>query len=123
MTVAGQILSRRRLSLFLAPLALATTAFDGTLGAVREDERYLRCQEEALAVARAEGADVDEQALRTLQASAPIEMRSSMQKDVAAGLEPELDAIAGPILRGGRRHRIPVPATAELAQLVAARAA
>ena len=44
-----------------------------------------------------------------------------MQKDVAAGRPPELDAIAGPILRGGSRHGIPVPCTEELAGLVAAR--
>jgi ketopantoate reductase len=45
-----------------------------------------------------------------------------MQKDVEAGRTPELDAIAGPILRGGRRHDIPVPATEELAAAVHARA-
>ncbi|MGZ6682255.1 MAG: ketopantoate reductase family protein [Solirubrobacteraceae bacterium] len=108
---------------FLAPLALATTALDGPLGAVRDDDRYRACQDEALAVARAEGARVDEDALRALQAAAPDAMRSSMQKDVAAGREPELDAIAGPILRGGPRHGIPVPATDALARLVAARLA
>jgi 2-dehydropantoate 2-reductase len=108
---------------FLAPLALATTALEAPLGAVREDERYRGCQDEALAVARAEGAHIDEEALRTLQASAPGEMQSSMQKDVAAGRQPELDAIAGPILRGGRRHGIPVPNTDALARLVATRLA
>jgi 2-dehydropantoate 2-reductase len=108
---------------FLAPLALSTTALDSTLGAIRNDPLYRRCQDEVLAIARAEGAEIDQTALRALQASAPDEMRSSMQKDVAAGLEPELDAIAGPILRGGSRHGIPVPATDELARLVAARAA
>jgi 2-dehydropantoate 2-reductase len=56
-------------------------------------------------------------------ASAPAETRSSMQKDVEAGRAPELDAIAGPILRGGSRHGIPVPCTEELAGLVAARTA
>jgi 2-dehydropantoate 2-reductase len=106
---------------FLAPLALATTALDAPLGVVREDERYHGCQSEALAVARAEGAHIDEDALRTLQAAAPRETQSSMQKDVAAGRQPELDAIAGPILRGGRRHAIPVPRTDELVQLVSAR--
>jgi 2-dehydropantoate 2-reductase len=106
---------------FLAPLALATTALDVPLGAVREDERYQGCQDEALAVARAEGAHIDEDALRALQAASPPEMQSSMQKDVAAGREPELDAIAGPILRGGRRHAIPVPNTDALVELVAAR--
>jgi ketopantoate reductase len=45
-----------------------------------------------------------------------------MQKDVAGGREPELDAIAGPIIRGGRRHSIPVPATEGLARAVRARA-
>jgi ketopantoate reductase len=42
-----------------------------------------------------------------------------MQKDVAAGRTPELDAIAGPIQRGGHHHAIPTPATDELAHLVA----
>jgi 2-dehydropantoate 2-reductase len=107
---------------FLAPLALATTALDRPLGAVRSDERYRACQDEVLAVARAEGANIDEAALRQLERAAPDEMRSSMQKDVAAGREPELDAIAGPILCGGRRHEISVPGTGDLAALVAARA-
>lgn len=103
---------------FLAPLALATTALDGPLGAVRSDKRYQSCQEEALAVARAEGAHVDEPAIRSLQASAPDEMRSSMQKDVDACRRPELDAIAGPIIRGGKRHGIPVTNTQQLVRLV-----
>ena len=106
---------------FLAPVALATTALDGPLGAVRGDERYRACKDEALAVGRAEGATIDENALRELERVAPDDMRSSMQKDVAAGREPELDAIAGPILRGGSRHHIPVPGTTRLAALVANR--
>src|SRR4029077_7760041 len=100
---------------FLAPVALATTALDGPLGAVRGDERYRACKHEALAVGRAEGATIDENALHELERIAPDEMRSSMQKDVAAGREPELNAIAGPILRGGPRHEIPVPGTTKLA--------
>ena len=103
---------------FLAPIALATTALDAPLGGVRDLERYNSCREEALAVAGAEGARLDEAALFALQQATPDEMRSSMQKDVAAGREPELDAIAGPLLRGSRRHGIPVPATEELVRLV-----
>ena len=38
-------------------------------------------------------------------------MRSSMQKDVEHGNVPELDAIAGPILRGAQRHGIDADAT------------
>jgi 2-dehydropantoate 2-reductase len=106
----------------LAPFALATTALDRPLGAVRGDARFQGCREEVLAVARAAGASIDEDGLRAMLEAAPAETRSSVQKDVAAGRPPELDAIAGPILRGGSRHGIPVPFTEELAGLVAARA-
>lgn len=107
---------------FLAPIALGTTALDAPLGAVREDDRYKGCQLDAFAIARAEGAHIDEDALCALAAAAPYEMRSSMQKDVAGGRQPELDAIAGPILRGSGRHGIATPSTEELSRLVDARA-
>jgi 2-dehydropantoate 2-reductase len=113
--------SARKQLAFLAPLALATTALDAPLGGVRTNELYLRCQHEVLAVARAEGAQIDEDTLRALVEGAPDTMQSSMHKNVAAGRLPELDAIAGPILRAGKRHRIPVPATTKLARLVETR--
>ena len=109
--------------IFLGPVALATTALDGTLGDARQDDRLLASHEEAVQVARAEGAAVDADAARALLLGAPEGMRSSMQKDVEAGRPPELDGIAGPILRGGARHGIPVPATQALAELAAVRAA
>jgi ketopantoate reductase len=52
----------------------------------------------------------------------PPNMRSSMQKDVERGNVPEIDAIAGPILRGGQRHRIEVPTTRRLVAAVEIRA-
>jgi len=106
---------------FLAPVALATTALDGPLGAVRDDPRFVRAMDETVAVAQAEGARITAGPLHALATEVPPTMRSSMQKDVAAGRAPELDAIAGPIRRGGAAHGIPVPATDELAQLVATR--
>jgi 2-dehydropantoate 2-reductase len=107
--------------IFLAPVALSTTAMDAPLGAVREDARFRGCMNEAIAVASALGATVDKDAVMALVENAPAEMRSSMQKDVEAGRTPELDAIAGPILRGANAHSIAVPDTEELARLVAAR--
>jgi 2-dehydropantoate 2-reductase len=106
---------------FLGPVALATTALDAPLGGVRDDDRFLGCREEAFEVAAAEGARIDAHAVRDLAETAPAGTRSSMQKDVRAGRPPELDAIAGPILRGGARHAIPTPATSELVELVRAR--
>lgn len=106
---------------FLAPIALATSALDAPVGGVRLDDRFRRCFDEALAVAGAEGARIDVDLARTILERAPDEMRSSMQKDVDAGRPPELDAIAGPIARGGARHAIPTPATEELVTLVRAR--
>ena len=41
-----------------------------------------------------------------------------MQKDVAAGNPPELDAIAGPILRRAEEHGIDVPVTRELVAMI-----
>jgi 2-dehydropantoate 2-reductase len=108
---------------FLAPVALTTAALDVPLGAARQDPRFLGSAEEALAVARAEGAVFDADAIRALQEDAPEGMRSSMQKDVAAGREPELDAIAGPIIRRGHHHRTPVTSTQDLAGLVNTRVA
>jgi 2-aminoadipate transaminase len=97
---------------FLAPVALATTALGRPFGGVRDEPLFVGARTEALAVAAAEGADLDESARST---SAPDGLRSSMQKDVEAGRPPELDAIAGPILRGAERHGIAAPCTAELA--------
>jgi 2-dehydropantoate 2-reductase len=50
----------------------------------------------------------------------PGGMRSSMQKDLAAGRALELEAISGPILRLGREHGIPTPATEQLVRRVGA---
>jgi 2-dehydropantoate 2-reductase len=100
---------------FLAPVALATTAYDEPLGAVRERPEFRQCQAEAVMVARAEGAAIDDVALEALTTGVPAAMQSSMQKDHAKGLPLELDAIAGPIIRGGHRHGIPTTATAQLA--------
>jgi 2-dehydropantoate 2-reductase len=111
----------------LAPLALTTTALGAPVGGVQSDpewnSRLLRCHDEAVAVGVAEGATLDRPALRNLFDLPLGEMRTSMQKDFDAGLPLELDAIAGPIARGGGRHGIPTPATEELIALVEARLA
>ena len=94
---------------FLAPFALATTAADKPVGEIVSDPQWRSlaeaCVREACAVAVAEGAKVDAESILAWVKTAPANMRSSMQKDVERGNPPELDAIAGPILRGAAATR------------------
>jgi 2-dehydropantoate 2-reductase len=100
----------------LAPLALATAAFDAPLGAIRDDPRRASALwtavEESTAAARAAGVPIEAAAIRAELEEAHATLRSSMQKDLAAGREPELDGIAGPILRSAG---LSAPATRTLA--------
>jgi len=110
---------------FLAPFALATTAAGRTVGGVLQDPVWRglaeSCVREACAVAAAEGAQVDVNVVLSFAGKAPPGMKSSMQKDVEQGKPPELDAIAGPIIRQGRAHGIDVSATRKLADIVETR--
>lgn len=101
---------------FLAPIALATTAYDAPLGAVRHRPMFRQCQVEAVAAARLDGASVDLDDIRGSVEAASADLRSSMQLDVAAGREPELDAVAGPITR--RCPTRPPTATSTLAAAI-----
>jgi 2-dehydropantoate 2-reductase len=107
---------------FLGPYALTTTAADRAMGGIISDpswrEQLEACVREACDVAIAEGAKVDPEAILAGMKGMPATMRSSMQKDVEQHNTPELDAIAGPILRGGSRHNIGIPATKKLVALV-----
>jgi 2-dehydropantoate 2-reductase len=107
---------------FLAPYALATTAADMNVGQILSDPRWgelgLACVRESCAVAVAEGAKVDADSVIAAAQKMPAAMRSSMQKDVEQHKPPELNAIAGPILRGGKQHGIEIPATKQLVAAV-----
>ena len=109
---------------FLAPFALATTASGGPLGVVRSDPgwwtRLEGCVKEACAVGVAEGAKVAPEPILATLEGAPDGFRSSMQKDVAAGRPPEVEAIVRPILRGGTEHGIDVSATRALVNRIVA---
>ena len=107
----------------LAPIALVTTWAGAPLGEARAGHR-----EEAVAVireivqaARADGVELDEAlAIRVLD-GAPESMRSSMQKDAAAGRPIELDAIGGSVLRAAARAGVEAPVTAKLVAELRAR--
>jgi 2-dehydropantoate 2-reductase len=111
---------------FLAPFALVTSASGMNIGEVLANPDW----KEKLSSAIAETCAVATPAARSLTRcgfgqgfdSAPPGMRSSMQKDLAAGRQLELDAIGGPIVHGGERYGIDVSTTAKLMAEIRAKA-
>lgn len=110
----------------LNTLACMTAAYDAPFGAIRSDParwaELTACVHEGVAVARAEGADIDADVVFGEFEVIHDGFGTSMQRDVAAGREPELDAIAGAVLRAGARHGIACPTVAALAARIAERA-
>lgn len=110
----------------LNALACTTSAYDMPIGPIRETPELradlLGAIAEGCAVAAAEGASIDpSQPLQELS-DAHATLGSSMQRDIAAGRTPELDAIAGAVLRAGARHQIACPTIERLAGMIAVRA-
>ncbi len=110
----------------LCPLALTTSASDRPIGYVRSDPRWRSALEgavgETVRVANADGARLDAADTFAELEAAHAELGSSMQRDIAAGREPELDAIAGAVLRAGARRGLRCPTIQWLADRVANRA-
>jgi 2-dehydropantoate 2-reductase len=112
---------------FLGPFALVTSASGMNVGEVLADPAWGRKLKssvaEACAVANASGAELKaEQILAVFDGVSPT-MRSSMQKDIMAGRQLELDAIGGAIVRGGERYGIDVSTVASLMTAIRAKAA
>ncbi|MGD0792382.1 MAG: ketopantoate reductase family protein [Terriglobales bacterium] len=110
---------------FLAPLALVTSASGTNVGEILADaawkQKLSSALSEACTVAKASGAEVDARQIQAVFDGVPPGMRSSMQKDLAAGRQLELDAIGGPIVRGGERYGIDVSTTVELMAAIRAK--
>jgi 2-dehydropantoate 2-reductase len=110
----------------LAPLALATSAADTSVEGLVDDPRLREqvegCVREIAAVAAVEGGKVEADTIIASILRLPRTMRSSMQKDLEQGNAPELDAIAGPVLRAAKKHGIPVTVTQALTEAVERRA-
>lgn len=110
----------------LNALACTTSAFDKLLGEIRCTPE-LRAElvgaiEEGCAVALAEGAEIPAGDPLGELTAAHDTLGSSMQRDIAAGREPELDAIPGAVLRAAARHGIECPTIERLVATIAARA-
>ncbi len=109
----------------LNALACTTSAFDKLLGEIRSTPE-LRAElvgaiEEGCAVAQAEGASIATGDPLGELTAAHDTLGSSMQRDIAAGRPPELDAIPGSVLRAAVRHGIDCPTIEGLVAMIAAR--
>jgi 2-dehydropantoate 2-reductase len=108
----------------LTALALTTSFYENPVGVIRTAHRDAleACIRETAAVANADGATIDPASTLAELDQAHGELGSSMQRDIAAGREPELDAIAGSVLRAAGRHGLECPTVARLAAALAQRA-
>jgi 2-dehydropantoate 2-reductase len=110
----------------LNALACTTSAYDKLLGEIRSTPalhaELIATIEEGTAVARAEGAEIAADEPLGELAAAHDTLGSSMQRDIAAGRQPELDAIPGAVLRAAARHGIACPTIERLTATIAVRA-
>jgi 2-dehydropantoate 2-reductase len=97
----------------LNALSAVTSASGLQLGAILDDPDWFRrlraAVVEGAVVAAAEGATIDPAKVMGLFAQDHPTLGSSMARDIAGGREPELDAIAGAVLRAADRHGVPAP--------------
>ena len=109
----------------LNAMALTTSAFDSPLGPIRDDPERLAvlraCVDEGAAVAAADGAAVDPEYTMDELFDAHAELDTSMHRDIAAGRDTELDAIAGSVMRTAQRYGIETPTIARLADKILSR--
>ncbi len=110
----------------LNALACTTSAHDKLLGEIRSTPE-LRADlvgaiEESCAAGQAEGADnVNPQKAIDELEQAHATLGSSMQRDIAARREPEVDAIPGSVLRAAKRHGLKCPTIERLVAMILAR--
>jgi 2-dehydropantoate 2-reductase len=109
----------------LNALACTTSAYDLLLGEIRSTpelrDDLVGAIEEGCMVAQAEGASIPSGDPLGELTAAHATLGSSMQRDIAAGRPPELDAIPGAVLRAAARHNIACPVVSRLVAVIAQR--
>lgn len=110
---------------FLAPLALLTSAWGTGIGdaLTRDPDLTTGLLAEIAATATAEGVPTTGEDLRGILSGFPAPMRSSLQADIEAGHEGELDAIGGAVRRRAASHDIPTPILDDVIGRIETRAA
>ncbi|HTW12798.1 MAG TPA: 2-dehydropantoate 2-reductase [Solirubrobacteraceae bacterium] len=112
---------------FLNALSLTSALANMPVGWIRKDPEWRRrlqaALEEGAHVALGEcGTKISVDMTMEYVDHANYQLGSVMQRDIQAGRQPELDAIAGSVLRAARRLGVECPTIADLTAQVAARA-
>jgi 2-dehydropantoate 2-reductase len=109
----------------LNAIACTTSASNRPLGFIRSDPWWRKqlegCAREGAAVATADGAKTDSEAVMAQIDALPATLTTSMQRDIAAGELSELDAIAGAVVRAGAKHGIACPTIENLIKMIKSR--
>lgn len=112
----AQVLWRKLIP--LNALACVTSAAGGDMGKVRSEQRWPRALEECLregaAVAKEYGVVIQMNEILETFRKLPDSFSSSMQRDLAAGRTPELEAIPGALLREASRVSLDCPTVRSL---------
>jgi 2-dehydropantoate 2-reductase len=89
---------------FLAPLALITSHWQLPIGEALDRDPALTTEliREVAGIASRDGLPTTPDAVASALTALPPAMRSSLQNDLAAGRESELDVIGGALVRRGR---------------------
>lgn len=97
----------------LNAIACTTAASGRLLGFIRSDQQWRKelegCVREAVEVASAYGFKTDASTVMAQIDKLPSDLGSSLQRDIDAGKEPELDALPGAIVRAGAKKGITCP--------------
>lgn len=99
-----------------------TAYYDNTIGQLRDDpekaKQYEQLVREACAVARAEGIGIPEDhadaVIRKFYNDYGDDATSSLQRDVRAGRQSELETFSGYLVREARRLGVPVPVSEKM---------
>ena len=106
----------------LNAIACTTSASDRTIGFIRSDKWWRRklegCVVEVVNVSYAEGVEMNSETVMAQIDRLPDSLTTSMQRDINAGNSSEIDAIAGAVIRAGKRHGISCPTIEELMNII-----
>lgn len=109
----------------LNAIAATTAATGKPIGFVRSDpdwrQKLIGCVSDGVAVAKAEGMEMKVESVMESIDKLPSDLGTSMQRDVMAGKQSEVDAISGAVVRRGEKHGIKSPNIKAVIAMIEAR--